>query len=340
VSTKIYTPRRHLVVIHAFPHRARLLLAALCAVLMPLAFSTTASASPHQYSHSHPRTWQVSVGQETRSDAIQGMAFLPGSVWINVGDKIVWTARAGELHTVTFLAKGVTTPPPLTINPLDPTNPFDPNQIFPVGGSHYDGLTYHNSGLLTDESNSGFPANRSYSLTFDKRGNYTYWCLVHGVMMKGTVHVRRAGSEYPFTQAQYDRHSAELREQILRDGFKLWQQTRQQATNSKVFAGADDGTAMVMRFIKQTVHVRVGSSITFTNAGMAAPHTVTFGSDPANIFLPFGDPAHFTGQQLNSGILPPGGSFTVTFQKKGTFAYHCALHDYMGMIGTVVVGDH
>ena len=316
--------------------RLRVLIAACCAAVLPLTLASGATAE----AVTHARTWQVAVGEETANDAIQGMAFLPGSVWINVGDKIVWTARAGELHTVTFLAKGVTTPPPLKINPLDPTNPFDPNQIFPVGGSHYDGLTYHNSGLLTDESNSGFPAKRSYSLTFDKRGNYTYWCLVHGVMMKGTVHVRRAGSDYPFTQAQYNRHSAEQREQILRDGLKLWQQTRQQATNRKVFAGADDGTAMVMRWIKQTVHVRVGSSITFTNTGMAAPHTVTFGPDPANIFLPSGDPAHFTGQQLNSGILPPGGSFTVTFQKKGTFTYHCALHDYMGMIGTVVVGDN
>lgn len=316
--------------------RLRVLITACCAAVLPLTLASGATAE----AVTHARTWQVAVGEETANDAIQGMAFLPGSVWINVGDKIVWTARAGELHTVTFLAKGVTTPPPLKINPFDPTNPFDPNQIFPVGGSHYDGLTYHNSGLLTDESNSGFPAKRSYSLTFDKRGNYTYYCLVHGVVMKGTVHVRRAGSEYPFTQAQYNRRSAEKREQILSDGFKLWQQTRQQATNSKVFAGADDGTAMVMRWIKQTVNVRVGSSITFTNAGMAAPHTVTFGPDPANIFLPFGDPAHFTGQQLNSGILPPGGSFTVTFQKKGTFPYHCALHDYMGMIGTVVVGDN
>jgi plastocyanin len=29
----------------------------------------------------------------------------------------------------------------------------------------------------------------------------------------------------------------------------------------------------------------------------------------------------------------------VTFTKAGTYAYICALHDYLGMSGTVVVSD-
>ena len=47
--------------------------------------------------------------------------------------------------------------------------------------------------------------------------------------------------------------------------------------------------------------------------------------------------AHFTGQPLNSGIFLPGATFTVTFTKKGTFHYFCALHDYLHMVGTVIV---
>jgi plastocyanin len=34
----------------------------------------------------------------------------------------------------------------------------------------------------------------------------------------------------------------------------------------------------------------------------------------------------------------PGQTFTVTFKKAGTFPYICALHDEMGMVGTVKVG--
>jgi len=312
-------------VIHLFPHRARLLVAALCAVLLPLAFSASASASPAP----HPRTWQVAVGQETRNDAIQGMAFLPGTVWINQGDKIIWTAKSGEIHTVTFLATG---------QPLSqPFNPSDPQQLQPQGGSHYDGVSYFNSGVLTDEPDSGFPSHTTYRLTFDKTGDFTYYCLVHGVMMKGLVHVRPVGTHYPFTQKQYNQQAAIQKASILRDGRHLWAETREAATRHLVFTGADDGTAMVMRFINPSVTIHVGSTVTFENNGMAAPHTVTFGPEQPNIFVPYGDPAHFTGQQLNSGILLPGSSFKVTFTKAGTYRYVCGLHDYLGMVGTVKV---
>lgn len=313
--------------IHLFPRQARLLVAALTAALLPLAFSPAASAS----STPQPRTWQVTVGQETPNDAIQGMAFLPGTVWINKGDTIVWTARAGEIHTVTFLASGQMLP-----QPFDPSNPLE---LLPQGGSSYDGVSYFNSGVMTDESSSGFPSHTTYSLTFDKTGNFTYWCLVHGMMMKGTVHVRAAGTRYPLTQSQYNRQSVVKKAAILRDGQRLWTQTAKQATNHTVFAGADDGTAMVMRFINAHVSIRKGSSVTFVNNGMAAPHTITFGPELPNIFVPYGDPTNFTGQQLNSGILPPGSTFTVTFNKAGTFSYICGLHDFLGMTGTVTVKD-
>jgi len=37
----------------------------------------------------------------------------------------------------------------------------------------------------------------------------------------------------------------------------------------------------------------------------------------------------------DSGIVSPGGQFSVAFPTAGTFAYHCAIHP--GMVGTVVV---
>jgi plastocyanin len=312
-------------VIHLFPHRARLLVATLCAVLLPLALSASASASPPP----QPRTWHVAVGEETRNDAIQGMAFLPGTVWIDQGDTILWTAMAGEIHTVTFLATGQSL--------SQPFNPTDPMQLLPQGGSHYDGVSYYNSGVMTDETTSGYPAHATYQLTFDATGNFTYYCLVHGSMMKGLVHVRAAGTNYPFTQEQYNHQGAAQKVAVLRDGRRLWAETQENATRHLVFVGADDGTAMVMRFINDNVTIRIGSRVTFKNIGMAAPHTVTFGPEKPNISAPYGDPRHFRGQQLNSGILLPGSSFTVTFTRAGTYHYLCALHDYLGMSGTVTV---
>lgn len=37
----------------------------------------------------------------------------------------------------------------------------------------------------------------------------------------------------------------------------------------------------------------------------------------------------------NSGIIPPRGTFSVTFQTAGTFPYHCSIHP--GMVGRVTV---
>ena len=306
-------------------HRFQFVIAAMCAATLPVLLAPGASAIP---APTQARTWTVQVGQESTDDAIQGMAFLPGTIWINQGDRVTWVALAGEIHTVTFLAQG---------HGLPPFNPGDPSQLFPRGGSSYDGVSYYNSGILTDKANSGFPSSMTYSLTFGKIGDFTYHCLVHGVMMTGVVHVRSAGTAYPFTQQQYDGKAAQQRAAILADGSALWRHTIEKATNHKVFAGAGDSVAMVMRFIQPTVRVHVGQSVTFFNNNMAAPHTVTFGVEQPNVFAPYGDPTHYSGGPLNSGLMVPGSTFTVTFTHTGNYEYLCALHDYLGMMGTVLV---
>jgi plastocyanin len=310
--------------------RGRLLLAAgLLAVLCQAVLAAPAMAAP---ATTAPRTWRVMVSAETPNHAIQGMAFLPGTVWINAGDTIAWKANAGEIHTVTFLATG---------QALPPFNPADPTQILPQGGSVYNGTSYFNSGVMSDQgAASGFPAASTYSLTFGVPGDFVYYCLVHGTMMQGLVHVRPAGTRYPYSQEQYNHQIAAQTAAIIRDGKALWAETGEDATNHLVFAGADDGFAMIMRWINSNPTVHVGQSITFKNVSMAEPHTVTFGPEQGNIFVPYGDPTNFTGQPLNSGLFLPGATFTVTFKKAGTFAFFCGLHDYMGMVGTVrVVAD-
>jgi len=311
-------------------HRKVVAAVGLFAIVAFTAPATSVAAAETPKAH----TWTVQAGEETPNHAIQGMAFLPANVYIHPGDTVRWVANAAEIHTITFLAdQTVTTPPP-----FDPT---DPTMLLPVGGPVYQAGSYLNSGLLADIAPGGFPFTTSYSLTFPTTGEFTYFCLVHGAMMKGVVHVIPASKRYPFSQKDYNRQARKATRAIIRDGRALAAKTRELVEHSHTVAlGADDGVAMVMRFIQPTIKIRVGQTVTFKNTGMAAPHTVTFGVEPANFFPPSGDPTNFTGGNLNSGIVGPGGTFTVTFKKAGTFPYICALHDYTGMVGKVIVVGH
>ncbi|WAH95866.1 plastocyanin/azurin family copper-binding protein [Arthrobacter sp. MMS18-M83] len=309
--------------------RLRALLVLLLALALPVALSGTAAADGSKSA----RTWTVQVGSESSDQAIQGMSFLPRNIFINAGDKVTWEANSAEIHTVTFLAAGQ------TIESTQPFDPFNPLFVSAQGGTSYDGHSYYNSGVMTNVSDSGFPEIDSYTLKFPDTGDFTYYCLVHGIVMKGTVHVRDKGTDYPFTQEQYNNRVARAERAILRDGYEQWSEARDQADDHTVFTGTDNGVAMVMRFIEEKVVIHVGESVSFVNNGMGAPHTVTFGAEPANFFPPLGDPTNYTGGQLNSGFMVPGTTFTVTFNKAGEYDYICALHDFMGMKGTVVVED-
>ncbi len=321
--------------------RFRTFLAAVGAVLLGAAFLAPAtSAGAHTREH-ESTTWRVHVGAQSPNGAIQGMQFLPGEIWINVGDTVRWTADSMEPHTVTFLPVGQLPPP------FDPTNaaqtmPTPQHSIWAPG-------QYRNSGVLSTIQFSELPATyTSYKLKFKGTGDYVYYCLVHGQAMKGVVHVAPAGTPYPHRQSFYDWQFRAGRAQMIHDGNRLYAELRHESSRHHVFVGAVDeaGMFMIMRFIRTTVRVHVGDTVDFDwsqNNGDPVPHTVTFGPEPAAP-IPVGDPTHFTGGALSSGVLPtagPGTHFRVTFDKAGTFPYICMFHDGMGMVGTVVVTrDH
>jgi len=75
-------------------------------------------------------------------------------------------------------------------------------------------------------------------------------------------------------------------------------------------------------FSPATLTISVGTTVIWTNT-TGAPHTVT--SDD--------------GKSFDSGINTPigaqGGTFSFTFTKAGTFAYHCQFHTFM--MGTIIV---
>jgi plastocyanin len=301
----------------------------LSALLVTFLATRLEAASAHAASLT-PRTWRAVVGYTTNNHAIEGMTFLPGALWVNVGDTITWTVKGADIHTVTFLPPGQL-PPPFNQN--------DPDQANRVNGSHYDGHSYYNSGLMSTMLPPAVP--RTYSLTFDVPGDFTYYCLVHPSMF-AVVHVRPAGTPYPFSQEAYDRQIATGEQAILRDGHKLEDIAQRSSDNHHVVM-IGDGMVGIMRFTPQTIVVRVGQSVTFTNRDPMEPHTVTFGPDQPSNFAPYGNPKAFDGKSpLNSGFIGAdphwfGKSFTVTFVKAGTYAFHCDLHDMMGMVMTIIV---
>jgi len=297
------------------------------ALTIPVAVGSSASAAT-----AGPVTWHVRVGAESPDMAVTAMAFLPKNVWVDAGDTVHWTSNSSEPHTVTFLAPGTSLPE---------FNPFDPSQTDPQGSSAYDGTAYTNSGIMATQPIFVFtnPA-ASYDLTFTTTGDFTYYCLLHGVMMTGTVHVRPAGTAYPYTQLDYDRVGNQQAQAALFNARDAWRQARQAnaTTGSTVQVGVEGEGFGVMRFVRDHVVVHLGDTVSFT-AGPGAPHTVTFGQEPPGlgILFPSGDPTHYAGGDLNSGLLDPSAPFNVTFTTAGTFHYICAIHDDMGMVGNIVV---
>jgi plastocyanin len=88
-------------------------------------------------------------------------------------------------------------------------------------------------------------------------------------------------------------------------------------------ASGGDVTVQGFAFKPQTVEVKAGGKVTWTNQD-GATHTTTSGTPSAK-------DGKWEGQLAGSG-----GSFSFTFPTAGTFAYFCAIHG-ASMTGTVVV---
>jgi plastocyanin len=293
-----------------------------------------------------PVDWQAGVGVSTRDEAVQANAFLPGSLTVDVGDSITWHLDSGEFHTVTFLS-GAVAPPFVTIGQNGPE--LNPAAIAPSGGPTYDGSGIANSGLLVK--------GQQWTLAFTKAGTYPFLCLIHAGMA-GTVTVHDAGTPYPRSQAAYDTQSKVAGNVLLAAGRTLSARTLAAARASGAGQAAvgtgsavDGGSLAVMRFLPGKLVVHAGDSVTWTNRDPETPHTITFGQEPAGgpfgAFAPSGAavPGHATltspNEAANSGFVgaafPFGTSFTATFVNPGTYHFICALHDDLGMTGTVVV---
>ncbi|HYT31746.1 MAG TPA: plastocyanin/azurin family copper-binding protein [Thermoanaerobaculia bacterium] len=331
--------------------------------------------------------WQATVGGESPDRGRQALAFLPNELWVHTGDRIRWNFPTHERHTLTFLKPGQTRPPG-----------FGPIFGVPVGcpgltpdGSSFDGSACVTTGILRLDEDTGSTASApTYSVHFPAPGNFKFVCLLHADMT-GVVHVLNLSDSLPHDQDFYDRQAQSEQVLLLADASRLRSRGTpghddraqsgdggrgtpgggERAQSGDVAAGigeivtttgAGSQTASLMRFLRDTIVVRVGDTVEWTMLDPSINHTVTFGAEPADPrppsanVLPTSDGARHAiigspTDGVNSGFLspapqdraglaqsPPGITrFRVTFTSPGTFNYICAIHDELGMKGTVIV---
>ncbi len=305
--------------------------------------------------------WQATAGAQSSDMGRQALAFLANELWIHVGDSITWTFPTPEIHTVTFLKQDAT---PQQVRPPRPGVPGGGCPGTTPDGSSFDGSTCVTSAELVNGD--------TYTVHFPTAGNFKLVCLVHN-NMTGAVHVLAPSELLPFDQAFYDDQAHKEQTELLADGARLEGRGRATAQQSSadavtvgigeiVATGGGSHTVSVMRFLQDTIVVRVGDTVEWTNFDPVTPHTVTFGTEPP-------DPHTFVGlnpvddsdgarhavlaslTDINSGFLQAAFQdraglaqfrlgvtrFRVTFNIPGTFQYKCALHDDLGMVGRVIV---
>ena len=293
--------------------------------------------------------WQASVGAQTADLAKQGIAFLPNEMWIHAGDSITWTFLTDEPHTVSFLKNGQVRPPDQVGCPG-----------FTSGSATFDGTTC----VTTPRLKKG----ETFTVTFPVANKgFKLVCLIHR-NMTATVHVLDVTEPLPHDQAFYDKQAHEEREQLL-SSVDLGSHEEHSAENH-VSAGAGmitatpggSGNLALMRFHHEKIFIQAGETVEWSNSDPTASHTITFGAEPAdpmppssNVTVDNDGARHATisspADSVHSGFivaaaqervglaqLPVGVTrFRVTFTSPGIYPYICALHDELGMKGTVVV---
>ena len=311
----------------------------------------------------HADVWNAVVGAQASDLTHTALTFLPNEFWIHAGDAIRFQFVTAELHTVSFLKPGQTRPPAFSN--------FGINGGVFVGcpGTTPDGSSVTNATCVT--SGIGL-AGQSYSVTFPSAGNFKLVCLVH-VRMTGAIHVLPLSETLPHDQAFYDREADAERTGLLSEADRLNGDGNGEPVETSANAvtagladihsnGGGSQSVAVMRFFGEKIFVRVGDTVEWTNRATPVAHTVTFGIEPFNdmpaspgVTVDEDGARHAVlsspNQSVNSGFIGVLGQetvgapeapldttrFRVTFTAPGIFNYYCALHDDLGMKGTVVV---
>src|SRR6266699_5407072 len=218
-------------------------------------------------------TWQVAAGAQSGDKARQVLAFLPNEIWIHAGDIVNWTVGADEIHTVTFLTVGQVRLPFSVGCPG-----------FSVGAASFDGSTC----VSTPPMVSG----QTFSVMFPSPGNFKLVCLVHPDMT-GVVHVLDPSAPLPHGQSFYDKEAADQARDLLAELNQGLVHRHSEAANGVIVGagktlatGGGHNTISLMRFVQPELVIHAGATVEWTNDDPSMPHTITFGTEPADPFLP------------------------------------------------------
>jgi plastocyanin len=313
-----------------------------------------------------PQTWFATVGAQSNDKGRQALAFLPNEIWIHTGDSITWRFDTNEVHTVTFI-------PDSQVRPFFELVPGSPS------GSQFPDPTLPTTTVVSSPGQDQGPnlpleKGSTFTVNFPTAGNYKQVCLFHQ-NMTGVVHVLDATQKLPHDQDFYDRQAADQRHHLLSDRDGSHQHGECAGCDSLkahvVTAGIGEisatpggtQTLSVVRFLNDTIQIRAGDTVEWTNHDPVTPHTVTFGVEPAIIFNPTPnltkDPdgamhgvVSSLADNVSSGVFGAAAAdtvagspqtplgltrFRVTFPNPGVFPYFCTLHDTLGMKGMVIV---
>lgn len=379
----------------------KVLNSALCprvfAVLFALSVAVAAPVNAQQ-------NWHAKVGAETPDMSRQALAFLPNELWIHAGDSVTWTFNSDEIHTVSFLVVGQAFPPfPVgcpgfsfgvasfdgsTCVTTPPTVKGQPNFTvsFPAAGNYKVQCLVHNTmnGVVhVLDASLPLPHNQAF---YDAEGMREARNLLtdnDGAMsadMKGMNGAAVAPKSMNMSHsmdsisvrvlAESKRHSAATAKLGASQDNAAEPSTRVTAGVGEI-ASTPGGlqTNSLVRFVKGTVQIHAGQTVEWSNSDPEEPHTITFGTEPQDLFDPSpnvtvdpdgglravlnspSDSVHsgFIVQALddqpgtpvnsnpNNSIALNHTRFRVTFMTPGTYNYICALHDGLGMVGQVRV---
>jgi plastocyanin len=331
-------------------------------------------------------TYEVHAGaDQTKGEPKQSSsnAFFPHGITIHVGDVVRWDFHG--FHTVTFPQLGAGGPPPLAVLATDlpvggvndaAGNPFwfngSPNVVVnPLAITGSANKTWNRSKVFT----TGLPLSpkpKPLHLRFNRRGSFTYYCMVHPGM-KGTVRVV-AKSTHIATPAATDVRRERQIAAYVRASKRLSAAPPPATAAPTVQVGRTTSVFALYRMFPASLTVNAGQPVTFTMAGefTSEIHTVTFGPEKVRASLeknfisplsgapkgtlalsargiypsdqpplPAYDGANHGDGFFNTGVLdndpasPFPTSAQITFTKPGTYHYECVIHEHMD--GTIVV---
>jgi LPXTG-motif cell wall-anchored protein len=308
---------------------------------------------------------------EGPAGAWQIMKYYPDTLTVNEGDTIVWKINSTEFHTVSFLAPGQQGPAFVVPEGGNSQRLLINSQVaFATAAANFDGTQYASSGLL---QRNAPPNPTEFKLNFSKAGSYDYVCLVHQEM-KGKVIVQPKGTAYPKTQAQID---ADATAQIAADQQMAMGMKAQAAAAPPSRPGPNGTTVHVvnmgysanmvdyMMFVPNNLTIKAGDTVEWQANNAATPHTATLlsGTKEPGLILPEPQPSGPPKLVFNPQVVAPAGgstysgkgytssglingqkdpapgpkTYTLVFDKPGTYTFLCLLHDQMGMTGTITV---